>query len=86
MYPRTCEENMWGALHAASPTDSLRGQVVKTRGEDMRGTSPANLRSGISASASCIRASLVRALQRKICRTRVNLSNTGKPQAVSSSF
>lgn len=51
----------------------------------MRGA-PTDLRSGISASASCIRASLVRALQRKMCRTRVNLSNTRKPHAVSSSF
>lgn len=94
---RTCRADNQGVPH-----DSIQGRVGSTTccsthrlagraggekmEEDMRGAPLANLRSGISASASCIRASLVRALQRKMCRTRVNLSNTRKPHAVSSSF
>lgn len=41
---------------------------------------------GSSARATCSRASLVRALQRKMCRTTVNRSNTCTRQAASSSF
>lgn len=44
------------------------------------------LRRGSSASATCSRASVVRALQRKMWSTAVNRSNTCTPQAASSSF
>lgn len=67
-------------LSNSQPHDDKRGSVVGGP------VSSQHLRTGSSARATWSRASLVRALQRKMCRTTVNRSNTCTPQAASSSF
>lgn len=78
-----------GACHTLSLPHSGGPRTGKTgRRPSLCGDTPLcqHLSRGSSARATCSRASLVRALQRKMYRTTVNRSNTCTPQAASSSF
>lgn len=89
---RCLDRSLTGLVREGTASPAFRLHRTPGHGSDTRlgeprelGRAP-NLRRGSSASATCSRASFVRALQRKMERTTVNRSNTCTPQAASSSF